>query len=110
MMAGKLDQRVIIQIYTKSRGTSGEQVEAWANWKTVWANVTNSGGSERFYNPQLVAVCTHKVLTRYIAKPGPEWPLLRMIWRGKTLDVVQVDETRQRQGELYWMVSEQVTP
>ena len=110
MRAGKLDQRVTIQIYTKSRGLSGEQVETWADWKTVWANITNSGGAERFYNPQLVAECTHKVLTRYIANPGLEWPLLRMIWRGKVLDVVQVDETRQRQGELYWLVREQVTP
>lgn len=110
MRAGRLDQRITIQIYTKARGTSGEQVDTWQDWQTVWANVSTSGGSENYYNPQIAAVSSHKILTRFIQRPGLEWPLLRIVWRGKVLDVVHVDESRFRFGEMYWLCSEQVTP
>jgi|LAHQ01.1.fsa_nt_gb SPP1 family predicted phage head-tail adaptor len=110
MKSGALDQRVTIQIYTKTRGTSGEQVDTWTDWKTIWASVTTSGGAENYYNPQLVALSSHRMLTRYIVKPGLEWPLCRLVWRGKILDVVHIDESRQRHGELYWLCREQVTP
>ena len=110
MNPGKLDKRVTIQIYTTSRGDSGEQLEIWTDWQTLWANIKNVGGTESFYSQQLIAMCTHKVLTRYISKTTQEWPLLRMVWEGRILDVIYVDETRRRQGELFWLVREQVTP
>ena len=101
-----MDQQVTIQIYTKSRGTSGEEVKTWADWKTVWASVQTTGGNEQFYSPQLVAEATHKILMRYIKLVGPD---LRLVWLGKTLEITYIDESRYREGELYLLCKEVVT-
>ena len=107
MRAGDLNQRITIQISTTSRGTSGEQIEAWQTWKTVSASVQTTGGSEQFYSPQLVAEATHKIKIRYLAGCKPT---MRVLWRNRILDINFVDESRQRQGELYLLCQEKVTP
>lgn len=105
MQAGTLDQQVTIQIATHTRGTSGEQKQTWQTWRTVWANVQTSSGSENFYSPQLTAETTHKLKLRYLTGLKPT---MRALWRGRILDITFVDESRQRQGELYLLCKELV--
>ena len=107
MKAGELDQRITIQNYVTARGTSGEQLQTWQTWQTVWAQVLTTGGSEAFYSPQLVAEATHKIKMRYIALVDPD---IRLLWRNKILEIVYVDESRIRQGELFLLCREKVTP
>ena len=106
MRSGDLDQQITIQIAAKSRGVSGEQIDTWQTYNTVWASVQTSGGSESFYNPQLVAMSTHKIKTRYIAGVKPT---MQILWRGRILDIVHIDDSRQRQGELFILCQERVT-
>lgn len=106
MRAGKLDQQITIQIAAISRGGSGEQIQTWQTWRTVWASVQTSGGSESFYNPQLVAMSTHKIKIRYLHGVKPT---MRILWRGRVLDIVHIDESRQRQGEMFILAQEMVT-
>lgn len=105
MKAGELDQQITFQIATKSRGTSGEEKQTWRTWKTVWASVQTTGGSENFYSPQLVAEATHKIKIRYLDVIKPT---MRILWRGKILDITFIDESRRRQGEMYLLCKEQV--
>jgi len=107
MRSGELDQRIIIQISTHSRGASGEQIETWQNWQTVWANVQTTGGSENFYSPQLVAEATHKIKIRFLHQIKPT---MRVIWRGRILNISYIDPSRQRQGEMFLLCNEMVTP
>ena len=107
MRVGTLDQRITIQIATTSRGSSGEQIEAWQTWRTVWANVQTTGGSENFYSPQLVAEATHKIKIRYLALIKST---MRVLWQGRILDITYVDPSRQRRGEMFLLCQEKVTP
>lgn len=105
MRAGELDQRITIQTYATSRGLSGEELQSWDTWKAVWANVQTSGGSENFYSPQLVAESSHKIKLRYLSGI---LPTMRILWDGHILDIVHIDESRKRQGELYILCKEAV--
>lgn len=105
MRAGDLDQQITIQVAALSRGASGEQLETWQTWQTVWASVQTSGGSESFYNPQLVAMSTHKIKMRFIHGVKPT---MRILWRGRILDIVHIDESRYREGEMYILAQEVV--
>lgn len=105
MRAGDLDQRITIQIAAISRGGSGEQIQTWQTWRTVWASVQTAGGFEKFYNPQLVAESTHKILIRYLANVTAD---MRITWGSKSLDIIHVDESRRREGELYLLCKEVV--
>ena len=97
MKSGALDQRIILHKQTITRGANGEEIASWAAWKTVWAAVKTSSGNERVNGPQLVAEATHKIMIRYLS--GVE-PVMRVNWRGKDLDIIFVDESRRRQGEM----------
>jgi SPP1 family predicted phage head-tail adaptor len=105
MKAGDLDQQITIQVAALSRGATGEQIVTWATYKTVWAQVLTSGGFEKFYNPQLVAESTHKILIRYLANVTAD---MRITWGSKSLDIIHVDESRRREGELYLLCKEVV--
>lgn len=107
MRAGELDQQITIQIATISRGGSGEQIQTWQTWRTVWANVQTTAGAENFYSPQLVAEATHKIKIRYLK--GLKYTM-RILWRNRILDITNIDDSRQRQGELYLLCQEKVTP
>lgn len=107
MRAGDLDQRITIQTSTNTRGSSGEMIQTWGTWKTVWAQVQTVGGAERFYSPQLIAETSHKIKIRYLAGVVPT---MRILWRGRYLDITYVDVSRQREGEMYMLCREAVTP
>ncbi len=105
MRSGDLDQRINIQNYTTTRGASGEEISAWAAWTTVWAQVTTLSGTEKSYGPQLVAEATHKIKIRYL---DGVVPTIRIDWQEKILDILFIDESRRRQGEMYLLCREAV--
>ena len=102
-----MDERLTIQQETYTRGLSGEQVQTWGTWKTVWAQVDTSGGAENYYSPQLVAEATHKIKVRYLEGLVPT---MRILWRSRILDIIYVDPSRRRFGEMYLLCREAVTP
>ncbi|MGE5390903.1 MAG: phage head closure protein [Deltaproteobacteria bacterium] len=107
MRIGELDQRIIIEDFTTIRGTSGEEIKTWTPWKTVWAEVQTSSGTENFHNPQLIAEATHKIKLRYLTGVKPT---MQIDWRGNILDILFVDESRRRQGEMNLLCREVVKP
>ncbi len=48
MQIGRLDRRIVIEVNTPTRSTSGEEVDSWATFATVWAAVVPIRGKEFF--------------------------------------------------------------
>lgn len=103
MQAGRLRHRVIIQEYTTSRATDGQELKTWSTLVTVWAEVMNAGGRERFVSgaDQKVAVATHKVRMRERSDLVLSPVLHRISWQGKLFDIEAVSDADGRSREIH---------
>lgn len=55
MRAGKRDRRIIIQVRGETRAPSGEVIEGWTDFATVWARKFDKSAGERFAAAQKIA-------------------------------------------------------
>ena len=91
--AGKLRERITVQIASGSTNTLGETVLSWANSTAVWASVEGVSARESLlYNQQDITV-THRVRLRYM--PGLTQNM-RFSWRSRTLEIVSLLERDNR--------------
>ena len=67
IQAGKMDQRLVIQTAGVSKGTSGEDLETWTSWKTVWGSVEPLTAREWFGSRQANAAADFRFRIRYLA-------------------------------------------
>jgi SPP1 family predicted phage head-tail adaptor len=67
MQAGNLDRRITIQQNTPSVDSYGDEVESWADFKTVWANVKRKSGKETVRSDQTVADASTMFKIRYLS-------------------------------------------
>ena len=105
MNAGELDQQITIQIASRNRDNIGNEIIIWQTWRTAWANVQTTGGNETFYSAQVLTEATHKIKMRYTSRVVAT---MRILWKGRTLEITYVDSSRQRKGELYLICKEVV--
>jgi SPP1 family predicted phage head-tail adaptor len=87
--AGKLRERVTVQIASGSTNTMGETVLAWTNSTAVWASVEGVSARESLVNAQQEVAVTHRVRLRYL--PGLTQNM-RFAWRSRTLEIVSLLE------------------
>jgi SPP1 family predicted phage head-tail adaptor len=87
--AGKLRERVTVQIASGSTNTLGETVLAWSDSSAVWASVEGVSAREALLSGQQDTTVTHKVRLRYL--PGLSQQM-RFAWRGRTLEIVSLLE------------------
>jgi SPP1 family predicted phage head-tail adaptor len=87
--AGKLRERVTVQIASGTTNTLGETVLAWSNSTAVWASVEGVSAREVLSFGQQETSITHKVRLRYL--PGLTQQM-RFAWRSRTLDIVSLLE------------------
>lgn len=87
--AGKLRERVTVQIASGSTNALGETVLAWSDSTTVWASVQGVSASEALDAGQQGTTITHRVRMRYL--PGLTQQM-RLAWRNRTLDIVSLLE------------------
>ena len=87
--AGKLRERVTVQIASGSTNTLGETVLAWANSTAVWASVEGGSAREALVLGQQDTTITHRLRLRYL--PGLTQDM-RFSWRGRTLEIVSLLE------------------
>lgn len=87
--AGKLRERVTIQIASGSTNTLGETVLAWSNSSAVWASVEGVSARESLTAGQQETTISHRVRLRYL--PGLT-NKMRFAWRSRTLDIVSLLE------------------
>jgi len=67
MKAGQLDREIIIQSFTESQDASGQPIQSWATFATVFANRKMVKGNERFTSEQRMAVRTATFRFRWLA-------------------------------------------
>jgi SPP1 family predicted phage head-tail adaptor len=87
--AGKLRERVTVQIASGTTNALGETVLTWANSTAVWASVDGVSAREALAAGQQEVTITHKVRMRYL--PGLTQSM-RFSWRSRTLEIVSLLE------------------
>jgi SPP1 family predicted phage head-tail adaptor len=88
--AGKLRERVTVQIASGSTNTLGETVLTWSNSSAVWASVDGVSVREFLSAGQNQVDMSHRVRLRYL--PGLSQQNMRFSWRGRTLEIVSLLE------------------
>lgn len=87
--AGKLRERVTVQIASGTTNTLGETVLAWADSTSVWASVEGVSARESLAAGQQEVSITHKVRLRFLSGLTQS---MRFAWRGRTLEIVSLLE------------------
>ena len=105
MQSGKLRERVTIQQKSVVRDAFGAEVATWVVSATVWADVRSTDGTEQVESSvdQVVATISHSVLIRYMAGLSPA---MRVVWRDKSLQILSIVESDNRQRQLILKCSE----
>lgn len=88
--AGKLRERVTVQIASGTTNTLGETVLAWSNSTAVWASVEGVSSREFLTAGQNQIDMSHRVRLRYL--PGLSQQNMRFDWRGRKLEIVSLLE------------------
>ncbi len=91
--AGKLRERVTVQIASGTTNTLGETVLTWNNSTAVWASVEGVTARESLGLGQQEISVTHRVKMRYL--PGLTQNM-RFTWRNRTLEIVSLLERGNR--------------
>ena len=89
MDAGKLRERVTVQIATGTTNALGETVLTWNNSSAVWASVEGVSAREALISGQQDTTVSHRVRLRYL--PGLT-SQHRFSWRSRTLEIVSLLE------------------
>jgi len=71
MDAGRLDKRITFQRRSAVKDDYGQQLDAWSEVATVWANVKPIGGREKLRAMAIESELTHTVAVRYTASLLP---------------------------------------
>lgn len=91
--AGKLRERVTVQVASGATNTLGETVLTWSNSTAVWASVEGVSARESLGLGQQEIGVTHRVRMRYL--PGLTQSM-RFSWRSRTLEIVSLLEHNNR--------------
>lgn len=86
---GELTERVELQALTRTDDGYGGYTETWAAYATAWALVRPMRGGERARAQAVDAQANYLVVIRYRADVEVTH---RILWRGKTLNVVFVSD------------------
>jgi SPP1 family predicted phage head-tail adaptor len=105
MKIGKLRHRIKIQKYTAGRDSFGGEEPVWTDVAEVWARVSPVSGKEFFASAQVNAEVTTKITMRYIKGITPK---MRVVFDGRSFDIVSVLDFEERGIELNLMCRESV--
>lgn len=88
MEAGKLNQRITIQSQTITQSDSGEPVESYTDFLTLWAQVKTFQGKESFVDASKRAFRTNFFVIRWVDGILPN---MRIYWQNVYWRIVYVD-------------------
>lgn len=93
IVSGRFRERVTILKPVEVQNPFGEATLNWESLGSVWANVMNLSAADYFAAQQAGTLASHRITMRFF--PGMS-PVFRLVWRGRTMDVVSVCEREQR--------------
>ena len=101
--AGQLRHRITLQSVSTTPDSSGDRVEAFATFATVWARVEPLTGREQFIAQQIQSETNYRVEIRYRAGVVAT---MRVLFGGRTFEVVSVLNVGERNSDLHLMCRE----
>lgn len=88
MQAGKLNQQIVIQSYTPTRNSIGEElIKTWSTVATVWASVDPLSGRELLAARDIRAEVTTRIRIRYRTGLTPK---MRIVHGSSTYEISEV--------------------
>lgn len=90
---GDLRHRITFQKHTTTINENGFEVEAWEDYKTVWAAVSNLHGREYYAAVTVQAENTVKFTIRYLPNLDTN---MRISFQGKIYDITAIDNIKYR--------------
>lgn len=81
MQIGKLDKRITLQSRSSTLDDYGQEINAWVDVATVWANIKPVSGREKLRAMAVESTLTHTVAVRYNVRFMP--PKTVDAWRIK---------------------------
>jgi SPP1 family predicted phage head-tail adaptor len=97
--------RITIRRATVTQNAYGEPVETWADWKTVWGEITPLSGSEYFASAQTQAATSHRIRARYLDGITSKDEIL---FDGRTFTIDSIHNFGEQGKEMVIMASESV--
>lgn len=96
MRAGRLDRRVTLQRRTVTRGSTGQEVETWADERRIWMSKRDVKASERFTGDQLVAEVDTVFTARALAAREVSPETHRLVYDGRIFELKGLREIGRR--------------
>lgn len=89
MIAGPLNERIEVQQLSASGQVDsyGQDITTWTTLATVWGSVVGQPGTETLTGEQPTALAKYQIKIRYRSDLNTK---MRLIWRGKTLQVMSI--------------------
>ena len=97
MRIGDLDDQIELYSYAATND-SGEVVDVYTLVASVWAYVKTESGSEAFQSARTNATRLIRVKIRYRDDVTTKW---RIEWLGESYEIITVDRSMRRSGELW---------
>lgn len=91
MAIGDLRHGITFQKLTTSVNENGFEEEAWQDYKTVWASVSNLSEREYYQAAAIQAEKTVKFLIRYIEGIDTD---MRILFKGKQFNISSIDNMK----------------
>lgn len=105
MKAGRLRHRVTLQRGTVTANSHGDQVRAYTDLRTVWADVEALGGREFLAAEHVQAEVTSRITMR--AQPDIVLtPADRIVWGSRTFDIRHFIDLQGRSRDWQILASE----
>lgn len=90
---GQLTERVRIEQAVEVRNSFGETVQSWETFADRWASVDTLSSREFLLQGKQQTEATHRVRMRFVTGLTST---MRIIWRGKTLEIISLLEQYNR--------------
>lgn len=97
MQSGRLFNQVMIQSYTATRASNGEEVKSWSTVATVWASVEPLSGRELLAARDVRADVTTRIRIRYRTGITPK---MRAIMGSATYEISEVIDRKMQHRDL----------
>ena len=98
MQAGALDRRITIERYGVTYNADNEPTEAWTTLATVWASIQYASDGEKVRAAEVGATVSVRFQIRYSSTVKDVDAKDRILYDGKTFDIVGVKELGRREG------------
>ena len=98
LAAGRFNRRIDLQRATTAQDETGQPVETWSTLASVWASWRRASARETLAAAEVAAAVTDVFETRWYSGVADLNPKDRLVYAGRTYDIVEVAEIGRREG------------